>query len=427
MPGEMILIGDELLSGRIGDSNARFAASTLQAAGLKFQNVQMVGDQAEDIKQAFQLARRADFVLVSGGLGTTDDDITNTVAADFFSLPLEEHPVMLDNLRQLAARRKRKFNPAHRRMALMPRGVMVLDEVTAGWRSEDEQGRPWFFLPGVPSEFTRLLEHKVLPLLLARFVGRRLKYRHLSVFGISEAEIGRRLQGITETTEGANLGYYPVFPEEKLVLSISGDDEEEMQARLDALEEEICARLGRHVVVRGPHSLEEEVGAILRQRALSLSLAESCTGGLLGHRITQVPGSSDYFKQGMIVYSNQSKIDLLGVSQEILQSLGAVSEACAAAMAAGARERAGADLALALTGIAGPGGGSAEKPVGTVFIALASPQGVLVEKTWSFGDRSWVKMVAAESALDLLRRYLAGYLDFNGGRKTSAADPEGAP
>jgi nicotinamide-nucleotide amidase len=413
MPGEMILIGDELISGRIGDSNARFAAASLQAVGLAFRAAQIVGDQEADILNAFSLARRADFVVVSGGLGTTDDDITNAAAARFFNLPLEEHPLMLANLRHLAAQRKREFNNAHRRMALMPKGVELLDGATAGWRLADSDGRPWFFLPGVPAEFTRLFASQVVPSLLNDFAGQKSASRYITVFGISEAEIGRRLQGVTAKTAGANLGYYPVFPEEKLVLSMRGDGEEEIKAGLDALEEEICARLGRHVVVRGPHSLEEEVGRKLRERGLSLSLAESCTGGLLGHRITQAAGSSAYFKQGVVVYSNQSKIELLGVSPEILDGPGAVSSSCAAAMAAGARAAAGTDLALAVTGIAGPEGGSREKPVGTVFVALAAVEGVIVEKNWNFGDRAWVKLVAAEAALDLLRRYLAGDINFS--------------
>ncbi|MDR1396711.1 MAG: CinA family nicotinamide mononucleotide deamidase-related protein [Desulfarculales bacterium] len=413
MPGEIILIGDELISGRIGDSNARFAAAALQAVGLAFRAAQMVGDQETDILEAFRLARRADFVVVSGGLGTTDDDITNAAAARFFDLPLEEHPLMLANLRRLAVKRKRKFNNAHRRMALMPKGVDLLDGAFAGWSLMDSDGRPWFFLPGVPAEFTGLFTSKVVPALLDYFVGQKSASRCITVFGISEAEIGRRLEGAAAKIAGANLGYYPVFPEEKLILSVSGGSEEEIKAGLDILEDEICARLGRHVIVRGPQSLEEEVGGKLRERGLSLSLAESCTGGLIGHRITQVPGSSSYFKQGVVVYSNQSKIELLGVSREILDAAGAVSQPCAAAMAVGARMGAGTDLALAVTGIAGPDGGSQEKPVGTVFLALAAPEGVVVEKNWNFGDRNGVKLVAAEAALNLLRRYLAGDINFS--------------
>ena len=391
MRGEMILIGDELISGRLGDTNARYAASALWALDLGFGVIQMVGDNPEDIAQAFQLAKRADFVIVSGGLGTTEDDITNECAAHFFELELVEHPKKVSQLQELAAKRHRRFNAAHRRMALMPSGVEVLDAICAGWFYQDNQGRPWFFLPGVPFEFTRMVDEQVLPYLSGRFVGQKVGNRYISVFGITEAEVGRRIEGLANQVPGAGVGYYPVFPEEKLVLTVRADSERELNQRLDELEDKICERLGEHVVVRGPQNLEEVLGKILAERELTLAVAESCSGGGLARRITSVAGASDYFERGFVTYSNQSKIDLLGVDGAIISQHGAVSEACARAMAEGARSASGTDLALAITGIAGPGGGTEEKPAGTVFLSLAAPQGVIVEKHWYMGARNWVQ------------------------------------
>ena len=408
MRGEMILIGDELLSGKISDKNARYAASALWALDLGFAALQVVGDAPGDIAAAFHLARRADFVIVSGGLGTTDDDITNQCAAEFFQMELCEHPLMLENLIKLAQNRGRRFNDAHRRMTMMPEGVELLDGVTAGWSRIDNDNRLWFFLPGIPSEFKNIMDNKVLPTLKERFIRQRVGTRHISSFGITEAEVGRRLAGVTDNLPGVGLGFYPVFPEEKLIITARANTEEELKQKLDSLEEEICRRLDKYVVVRGPESLEEHVGKLLKGQGLKLALAESCTGGLIGHRITQVPGSSAYLMQGMVVYSNQSKIDLLGVSPEIIDSFGAVSEQCAAAMALNARRKAGVDIGLSITGIAGPDGGSEEKSVGTVYVGLASAQGVVVEKILQHGGRDWVKQMSAEYALNLLRRYLAG-------------------
>jgi nicotinamide-nucleotide amidase len=412
MRGEMILIGDELISGKLSDSNARYAAASLWPLDLRFAAMQMVGDNPEAIAGAFMLARRADFVIVSGGLGTTEDDITNRCAADFFSLPLEEHALMLENFQKHARLNRRRFTPAHRRMALVPRGVESLDELCAGWFYRDQDQRFWFFLPGVPHEFTRILDNKVLPCLRSRYVGLKVDSRYLTVFGLSESEIGRRLQGITAGIDGAALGYYPVFPEEKLIISARAHDEEALRVILDKLENEICSRLGNHVLHRGPDPIEQVVGRILRARGLTLTVAESCTGGLICHRLTSVAGASGFLRQAFITYSNQSKIDTLGVDSAIIAQYGAVSAACALAMARGARARSGADVALAVTGIAGPEGGSDEKPVGTVFLALSAPEGEFALPRGYYGPRNWVQALSAEGALDMLRRYLAGMLDF---------------
>lgn len=412
MRGEMVLIGDELLNGRIGDTNARYAANALWALDIGFGAVQMVGDNPNDIAHALNLAKRADFVIVSGGLGPTEDDITNVCAARFFNLPVEEHPVKIEQLYVLAAKRKRPFNQANRHMAMMPKGVRVLDKICAGWFHEDAEGRPWFFLPGVPFEFTRMIDEQVLPYLTGRFVGKLVGSRYLTVFGVTEAEVGRRIGGLATEVPGAGIGYYPVFPEEKLIITVRADNPEELNERLDILEEKVCTRLGHHVVVRGPGNLEELVGRLLRERGLTLAVAESCSGGGIARRVSSVAGASEYFDRGFVTYSNQSKIDLLGVEQAILTQHGAVSEACARAMAMGARRKSGTDVGLAVTGIAGPGGGSEEKPVGTVYLALAAPQGVVVEKKWYTGGRDWVQTSSAEGALDLLRRYLEGMLSF---------------
>jgi nicotinamide-nucleotide amidase len=235
--------------------------------------------------------------------------------------------------------------------------------------------------------------------------------RYLTVFGLSESEIGRRLQGITAGKAGAALGYYPVFPEEKLIITVRAHGAEQVRATLDELENEICSRLGSHVLHKGPEPIEQVLGQILRARGLSLTVAESCTGGLICHRLTSIAGASGFLRQAFITYSNQSKIELLGVEAAIIAQYGAVSAPCALAMARGARKRSGADVALAVTGIAGPEGGSDEKPVGTVFLALSAPEGEFALQRGYYGARNWVQALSAEGALDMLRRYLAGMLN----------------
>ena len=407
MRGEIICIGDELISGRVGEGNARYAAARLWPLGLGLTHVVMVGDEPAAMQEAFnQACARADYLIVSGGLGPTEDDLTAEQAARFLGLPLVEHPEKIKQLEDMLRPRGRELTPEIRRMALMPTGAHPLDPHSAGFGLTDASGRPLYFLPGVPQEFRRIIDNAVLPELAARAGAGVVVSRQLSCYGLPESEVGRRLAGLAQGVPGASLGYYPVFPEVQLLLSLRAGDEAAAQAGLEPLEQEVIKRLEGYVVTRGGASLQQTVADLLVAQRLSLALAESCTGGLIGHRLTSVPGASDFLERGLVVYSNRAKQELLGVSPATLERHGAVSAECAQEMAEGARIRAGVDLGLAVTGIAGPTGGSPEKPVGTVFFGLSHVQGTQTWQRHFYGDRGMVKLQAAETALDLLRRHL---------------------
>jgi nicotinamide-nucleotide amidase len=407
MLGRIICVGDEIMSGRTADRNTRHAATSLWAAGLGLKAITTVGDDPLAIGQAMRQALDdCSFLLVGGGLGPTEDDITAEAAADCLGLPLTEHAGMLANLEAMAASRGRTLSQPGRRMALLPVGARVLDPICCGFHVETPAGQPIYFLPGVPEEYRRLIDQRVVPELLARFGLGAPVSRMLRVYGLPEGEVGRRLAGLAGLVTGGKVGYYPTYPEVKVLLTARHTDPAQAEAAVSRLETEAYARLEGFVVVRGAETLEQAVGAELTRQGLTLCLAESCTGGLIGHRLTRVPGSSAYLERGLVVYSNRAKRELLGVREDTLTAFGAVSQECAAEMAAGARQRAGADLGLAVTGIAGPDGGSAEKPVGTVWFGLAGPEGLMTQHRRFHGDRAMVKMQSAETALDLLRRYL---------------------
>ncbi|MBI5523977.1 MAG: CinA family nicotinamide mononucleotide deamidase-related protein [Desulfarculus sp.] len=415
MRGEIICIGDELISGRVAESNSRYAAARLWPLDIGLAWVVMVGDDPAAIQEALaQACARADYLIVSGGLGTTEDDLTAAQAARFLGLELAEHPQKLQQLEDMLRPRGRDLTPEIRRMASMPSGARPLDPRSAGFALNSADGRPLYFLPGVPLEFRRIMEHTVLPELAARAGAGVVARRELRVYGLPESEVGRRLAGLTQSFSGAGLGYYPVFPEVHLILSQRAAGQEAASAALEPLEAEVRRRLEGHVVAQGGASLEQTVAALLSGQHLTLALAESCTGGLIGHRLTSVPGASDFLERGLVVYSNRAKAELLDVSPATLETHGAVSAQCAQEMAQGARQRAGVDVGLAVTGIAGPTGGSEQKPVGTVFFGLSHAGGTQTLQRRFYGDRAMVKAQAAETALDLLRRYLEEHAPVRG-------------
>ena len=297
MRGEIICIGDELISGRVAEGNSRYAMSRLNPLGFVVRWVGIVGDMPEDITYSLtQALGRADFVICCGGLGATDDDITAKVAAQVFGLELTESKRMVANLRACFQAMGMEMPEVARKMAWLPDGAKVLCPTCAGFKLSAPDGKPVFFLPGVPREMRRLVDRKIIPELLSYFGnGLAVVSRKLRIFGAEEAEVCAKLEGLAKDVEGASVGYYPVFPEVQVQISIVGKDPEALTVSLDKLVARAQELLGRRVVA-GDDPLEEVVGRKLRDKGLSLSLAESCTGGLIGHRITSRPGSSDYFK-----------------------------------------------------------------------------------------------------------------------------------
>jgi nicotinamide-nucleotide amidase len=411
MQGEIITIGTELISGKTFDLNAWYAAGRLTASGLRVIRVTTVGDEPESVVKALKDAvKEADFVVITGGLGSTEDDMTNKIAANALERPLCLDKEMLAHIKTYVEARGMKMSASYEKMAWMPKDSKLLDrEANVCGFSLVENKVRLYFLPGVPEQMRYLMDRYVLPDLLLRCKTQPvLKHRVLKLYGLSEPSMAEALKDLPRKAENIILGYYPHFPENHITLSLRGDDEPTVLFELEWMEKEIRRLVGSFIFASGDQTMESVVGEMLREKRLTLSVAESCTGGLIGNLVTNVPGSSNYFLGGVVAYSNQSKVDLLGVSPVTLEKYGAVSDETVREMAAGVRTRFITDLSLAVSGIAGPEGGSPEKPVGTVCIGMAAHDASFSRRYRFWGTRDQVKLNSAMMALDWARRYLHG-------------------
>jgi nicotinamide-nucleotide amidase len=300
------------------------------------------------------------------------------------------------------------MSPVNEEQAMVPRGAKVLWNAngTAPGLLFEKNGKYCAVMPGVPFEMKSMTAAELLPFLQAHADGQIIRHRTIKTFGIAESSLAEKLAPIADIEEYCKLAFLPSYYGVKLRLSVTGRAHDEVKQRIAAAEEIIHAKAGKYVYGYEDDSLEEVVGRKLQERKATLALAESCTGGLLAHRLTNVSGSSEYFLRGYVTYSNAAKIELLGVPEEIITQHGAVSEACALAMAAGAKKMSSSDYAVAITGIAGPSGGTPEKPVGTVWIALAGPQRVSAKHFLFMNDRLVNKERFAQAALAMLYRAL---------------------
>jgi nicotinamide-nucleotide amidase len=352
---------------------------------------------------------RSQFIIITGGLGPTEDDITVAAAAQALNLRLLCDEVLLERIRRCLGERQIPWNERYARLALIPEGAQVLDPggMACGFALK-HGGARLFFLPGVPKEMRVLFDALVLPALVeSAGGGELLAQRTLRLFGISEARLQQVVSHLPDFQPGGvTAGFYPNFPETHLTLTMRGRDRQALEETLDRLTSALAREVGDVLLGSDLISLEGLVGRYLQKNGLTLAVAESCTGGLIGHRLTEVPGASDYFLGGVVSYSNDAKCDLLRVPAAVLARHGAVSPETARDMARGVREVFHAGIGLAVTGIAGPSGGSVEKPVGTVYIGLATDTG---EEVWHYqfhGNRAEIKTLTAETALDRLRREL---------------------
>ena len=411
MYGEIITIGNELISGRVLDLNAWYAAGRLTASGLKVTRIITVGDDTERGSMALKEAVKGScFVIITGGLGSTEDDITNEIVANALNRPLCLDAQMFEQIKSYVAERKIDMSPSLEKMAWMPKDSKMLNPEGAacGFLLIEDKTR-LYFLPGVPDQMRYLMDKFVLPDILVRYNTLPvLRQRILKLYGLSEPNIAEILKDLPGQREDIIFGFYPHFPENHITISLRGDDEPTVTNELERVEEEIRALFGPFVFATGNQTMEGVVGKMLRVRDLTISVAESCTGGLIGNLLTNVAGSSDYFQGGVMVYSNQSKTNLLNVSPETIKRYGAVSDQTVREMAEGIRKRINTDIGLAVTGIAGPDGGSAEKPVGTVHIGLIAGNEIYSGKYIFWGTREQIKLNTAIMALDWIRRYLNG-------------------
>ena len=406
---EIITIGNEVITGHIVDTNAAYLADTVFSSGAKITRVVSVGDEVDIIAEALREAMtRADLILVSGGLGPTPDDRTPEAAAHALGRELTVHQEYLDALKAKFRTWNLTFTRSDEKQAMLPQGADPLPNPIGlcGFKVE-EGSKTLFFFPGVPREMKGIVEEALLPFLREKIRNGKEIVRSalFKVFGLSEARVKELIEDIKGNFE---LAYLPSFPEIRLRVIVRGVDANEVAARHQQCAEEISERLGDYLYGTGDEVLESVVGKLLRERKATLVVAESCTGGLIAHRITEIPGSSDYFLQGVVAYSNQAKEELLGVSSSILKKYGPVSREVAEQMAMGIRERSGATIGVATTGIAGPAGGTSETPIGRVFIAMSAEDMSEVKQHDFFGDRHAIKLMASAVALDRVRRYLLG-------------------
>ena len=378
---------------------------------MKVTRVTSVGDDEKSTGEALKRALKSSrFVIITGGLGSTTDDMTCEIAANALDRPLCLDHRMLSKIEEYVRDREIEMTESLKKMARMPRGAQMINPegATCGFSLVTEDVH-FYFLPGVPDQTRYLIDTFVLPDLLGRYETLPvMRQRIIKVYGLDEPRIAEIFNSLERRLEEVVLGFYPHFPENHITISLRGRDEPSVSSALDQAERVISEMLRPYVFTHDSREMEEVVGDILLKKKKTLSVAESCTGGLIGTRLTDVAGSSRYFQGGVISYSNQAKIDFLRVSSRTIEDHGAVSAETASEMAMGVRSAMRTDIGLAVTGIAGPDGGSRDKPVGTVHIALSSEKKTFTDKYRFWGKRKQVKQNSAMMALDWVRRYLNG-------------------
>jgi nicotinamide-nucleotide amidase len=415
MLAEILTFGDELCRGEIVDTNSSWLAAELWDLDVTSSWMTSCRDVAEDMRQALGQARsRADVVVCSGGLGPTEDDLTVDVLSELIGAEPETHQPSLERMEARFARASYRPTANTLRQVRVPGGARVYDN-PAGLAPGFEvalNGVPVFCLPGVPRElkaiFETSLRARLLELRDAGGGGERIARRTYRVFGRGESQVAADLEGLLGGAAGATLHYQVSFPEVLVKVVVRDADQAAAAARLAEVDRVLRGRLGEWCYGEFADSLAGSLGPALGARGLTLATAESCTGGMVGGLITAVPGSSRYYLGGAVCYSNQEKMRQLGVREETLIRHGAVSEECAREMAAGMRARSGADLAVSVTGVAGPDGGTAEKPVGLVWLAVAGPGDAMLTRHFVWpGARDQVRTLASYWALSMVLRALA--------------------
>jgi nicotinamide-nucleotide amidase len=418
MIAELIMVGTELLLGEVIDTNSAYLAQRLAELGVDLYYVSRVGDNRRRIAQLVKQAhQRADLIIISGGLGPTADDLTKEAVADAFGLELALCREALAEIEEHFCRLGRPMSENNKRQAYLPAGGKALSNpkgTAPGVLLELPDGKAVIMLPGVPVELKAIMEDSVIPY-IQRNLGeenRAVIYsKVLRFYGLGESAIDNIVQDIIAAQTNPTIAPYAGSGEVRLRITAKAADESEALRLIEPVERQLLDRLALYFYGYGDEGLEIVVARLLLSQKKTVAVAESCTGGLISHKLTNVPGSSGYYMQGAVTYSNAAKTGVLGVDPELLAQFGAVSKQVAKAMAEGVRQWAGTDIGLAVTGIAGPGGGSAAKPVGLVYFGIGYPGGAKAFRRQFAGDRLQVKERAALAALDILRRYLLGNLE----------------
>lgn len=407
MQAELVIIGTELLLGEIVDTNAQFLAQRLSEYGINLYYKSTVGDNWLRIVETLSRAlSRSDIVIISGGLGPTDDDLTRAAVAAVTNRPLVLDEKALSTIEAYFRHRygEGQMPSNNRKQAYLPQGAHIMPNTrgTAPGFILEHNGRAIAALPGVPVEMEAMFEGSLLPYLQEKYDREVIVTRNLSFTGIGESALEELVKDIIASQSNPTIAPYASQGAVRIRLTARASFEDEAEALIEPVAREIASRTAEYLYSTSGQSLEEVIGECLRSQGRTLAVAESCTGGMVGHRITNIPGSSEYFLRGYIVYSNEAKISDLGVNEDTIKQYGAVSPQTAREMAEGVRRKAGTDFGVAITGIAGPGGGTPEKPVGLVYISLASPGDTIVERHQFTGSREQIKQRSAQAALTLL-------------------------
>ncbi|MGB8952816.1 MAG: competence/damage-inducible protein A [Candidatus Aminicenantales bacterium] len=402
-------IGSELLTPHFQDTNSLYLTRRLNDLGMEVKVKTIVGDEPESLSFGVQKALSySEFIIAMGGLGPTEDDRTREIFAEVLHRKLVFNEEILHKIEERFRRRGISMPASNRKQAYVIEGAEVLENkngTAPGLWLETERSRI-VLLPGPPHELIPMFEESVWPR-LQRSGGSALARKVLKIAGMTESEVEDHLVGLYRHIKNVSLTVLAAPGQIEIHLAASSEKgRKDAENRIRRVEERLLERLKENVFSDSSEELEEVVGKLLRDRNLTLATAESCTGGFLSHRLTNTSGSSDYFIQGIVAYSNLAKNQCLGVPMDLIQAHGAVSSEVAQAMAAGVRERSGASFGLAITGIAGPTGGTPEKPVGSVYTALAFKAGIEVKKNLFLGKREAIKFQSSQKALDMLRRFL---------------------
>lgn len=413
MKAYLISIGDELLIGQTINTNVALIGNLISDNNISIVKSTVIGDDVKVILDEIELASaRADLIICTGGLGSTHDDVTRNAFVQYFKTELVHNDDVLEDIKSMLKRRGRELKKTHEDQAMVPKIADVIrnENGTAPGYWIEQDKKIFIVMPGVPYEMKAMMNNYVIPKLIETIGEPKefIKKVTLQTTGLPESVLAERLGDPDELLSGAQLAFLPNQYGVRLRVTVRSSSEETANNQLLEIEQKIRSKVGRFIYGRGDENLEEVVGRLLKERELRISVAESCTGGGLADRITNINGSSTYFERGVVTYSNAAKVEILKVNEDVMMEKGAVSAEVAMQMAEGIKSISGSDIGVSLTGIMGPTGGVANKPVGTVFIGYCDDK-VCTAKRFQFGeDRILNKNRATQAALDMVRRSLLG-------------------
>lgn len=413
MKAYLISIGDELLIGQTINTNVAFIGKLISDNNISIAKSSVIGDNLKTIIEELDYAvTKGDVIIITGGLGPTHDDVTRSAIVEYFKTDLVFNSDVLEDIKSMLSRRGRELKKTHEDQAMVPKIAEAIrnENGTAPGYWIEWNDKIFVVMPGVPYEMKAMMENFVIPKLIDKIgaPSEFIKKLTLQTTGIPESLLSDRLGNLNDLLQGAELAFLPNEYGVRLRITVKSENEQTAKNLLMEIEQKIRSKVGRYIYGRDDDTLEEVVGRLLKERELRVSVAESCTGGGLSDRITNINGSSNYFERGIVTYSNAAKVELLKVDEDVINTQGAVSPEVAMQMAEGVRAISGVDIGISLTGIMGPTGASTNKPVGLVYVGYCDNKVCSVKK-FQFGEnRILNKRRATQAALEILRRYLLG-------------------